>query len=351
MLVLIFLVRLGARRKANTNIYSTQTSMKHCPFCKHELQHWGKTAAGATRFYCSHCKRTATNKKRKDVRERHLRYELDLWLGGKDSLQEIAARYGSTRQTLWKHFRPLLAFPFEPSIPQEPIHTLILDATYIHSNQLCALVAIDEKDRVYWRFAPYESYDAWYRFLKLFPKPEVVVMDGQKGLFLAATRLWPFTGIQRCQFHVVSFVSQYTGRRPKDGPAREILDILYQLKNSKTPEGRDRWKILYHNWERKYQPELYAKNVWGNFQYPRLRSVRFIIRKAMPNLFTFLEYPDCPNTTNLVEGWVNSAVAEAIRRHRGITAEEKKTLVSIILSHLKRKNHKEERVSGTELSV
>jgi hypothetical protein len=163
-------------------------------------------------------------------------------------------------------------------------------------------------------------------------------MDGQKGLFLAALRLWPFTGIQRCQFHVISFVSQYTGRRPKDGPTREILDILYQLKYAKTPEGRDRWIVLYKNWERKYQIELYERNVWGNFKYPKLRSVRYIIRKALPNLFTFLEYPGAPNTTNLVEGWVNSAVAEAIRRHRGITAEEKKTLVSIVLSHLKRTN-------------
>ncbi len=118
-----------------------------------------------------------------------------------------------------------------------------------------------------------------------------------------------------------------------------------------TPEGRDRWKILYHNWERKYQPELYARNVWGNFKYPRLRSVRYIIRKAMPNLFTFLDYPGCPNTTNLVEGWVNSAVAEAIRRHRGITADEKKTLVSIILSHLKRKAPKTEKVPEIGLSV
>jgi len=168
-------------------------------------------------------------------------------------------------------------------------------------------------------------------------EPKVVVMDGQKGLFLAARRLWPLIPIQRCQFHVISFASQYTGRRPKDEAGRAILDILYQLKDSKSIEGKNRWLGLYKNWENKYQPELYAKNGWGNFQYPRLRSVRYVIRKALPNLFTFLDYPGTPNTTNLVEGWVNSAVAEALRRHRGLNELEKKTLVSIVLSHLKRK--------------
>ncbi|MBI5221160.1 MAG: hypothetical protein HY978_05025 [Candidatus Liptonbacteria bacterium] len=56
----------------------------------------------------------------------------------------------------------------------------------------------------------------------------------------------------------------------------------------------------------------------------------------MPDLFTYLDYPSCPNTTNLVEGWVNTAIAEGLGRHRGLKLSQKKTLVSIILSNLKR---------------
>ncbi len=292
--------------------------MKYCPYCKHAVQRWGRTAAGSARFFCSACKRTITHKKRKDVEERHLRHELDLWLGGKDSLDEIAQAHHQTRQTFWKHLRPLLTFPFEPSIPREPMDLLILDATYIHKNELCALVAINEQDRIFWRFAPRESYEQWYEFLKLFPRPKVVVMDGQKGLFLAARTLWPYVPIQRCQFHVISFCTHYTGRRPKEDATQAILEILYQLKYAKTLEGRDRWLRMYKSWENKYEPYLLARSRWGDFRYPKLRSIRYIIRKALPNLFTFLDYPGTPNTTNLVEGWVNAAVAEAIRRHRGI---------------------------------
>jgi len=269
--------------------------------------------------------------------QRHLRRELDLWLGGKDSLSEIAAHYRSTRQSLWRKFHPFFNVAFEPEIPHDPpMRTLILDATYIHGRTLCALVAIDERDRVFWRFAPYESYETWFKFLALFPTPETVVMDGQKGLFAAARFLWPEARIQRCQFHVVSFAIQYLGRHPKDEAGQSILGLLYRLKEVKTPEARDRWIMLFKIWQKQYERQLLARSEAGAFQYPRLRSVRYILRRALPHLFTYIDHPGTPNTTNLVEGWVNSAVAEALRRHRGLKEYEKKTLVSVVLFHLTR---------------
>ncbi len=264
-----------------------------------------------------------------------------MWLGGKDSLKEIAAHYHVTRQTLWRRFHPFFNFAFEPKIPQEPMRMLILDGTYIHSRYLCALVAIDEHDRVFWRFVRYESYENWFKFLANFPEPQVVVMDGQKGLFAAARALWPDVKVQRCQFHVVSFALQYLGRHPKDEAGKTMLDLLYRLKEVKTVAHRDKWLTLHTIWEKQYEKEFAARNEWGNFRYPRLRSVRYIMRRALPNLFTYIDNPGTPNTTNLVEGWVNSAIAEALRRHRGLTEYEKKYMVSILLSHLTRGEKKE----------
>ncbi|HWC58028.1 MAG TPA: transposase [Candidatus Paceibacterota bacterium] len=310
--------------------------MKHCPYCHHLLQRYGYTNAGTKRFFCPSCERTVTAHKRQDVTERHLRHELDQWLGGKDSLTEIAKRYHSTRQTFWHHFRPIMSFPFAPAILHDkPVDMLILDATYIHKNSLCALVAIDEYDRVFWRFANHESFARWKEFLALFPKPSAVVMDGQKGLFAAAKALWPNVKIQRCQFHVISFAMHYLGRHPKDEAGKEIQQLLYKLKEVKTMERKHWWILLYRIWEARYE-KLLSEKEGRRYKHQKLRSVRFLIRKALPNLFTYLEHPGLPNTTNLVEGWVNAAVAEAIRRHRGLKDFEKETLVSIVLSHLKR---------------
>lgn len=314
---------------------------KSCPDCARPMQRWGKTAKGTPRFFCPACKKT-TVYKRKDTRRRHLLHEMDLWLGGKDSLSEIAGRSHRTRQALWKDFHSFFEAVPEPKVPKDiASKILIVDGTYVHGHILCAMVAIDEKDNLFWKFAPYESFASWHSFLVQFPQPEVVVMDGQKGLFSVVKMMWPSTRIQRCQFHVVQFAIQYLGRNPKDEAGQELLKILYTLKEAKTPEARDHWLMFYKIWEKQYEKPLTEKGEGGRFKNPRLRSTRLIIRRALPNLFTFLDIPGCPNTTNLVEGWVNNALAEALRWHRGLRLHEKKALVSIVLSHLARGGHVE----------
>ncbi|MBI2888724.1 MAG: hypothetical protein HYY10_02250, partial [Candidatus Liptonbacteria bacterium] len=89
-------------------------------------------------------------------------------------------------------------------------------------------------------------------------------------------------------------------------------------------------------WEKQYEKVFAERNESGEHVHRKLRSVRGIVRRALPDLFTYLDYPGCPNTTNLVEGWVNTVLTEGLRRHRGLHLSQKKTLVSVILSHLQR---------------
>lgn len=301
------------------------------------MQKWGKTSAGNTRFFCPQCHKTSTWH-RNDVEKRHSMNQLKKWLTGKDSLTEIARAERKTRQALWKEFHPLFENFKEKEIPaRTKTRVLIVDGCYIHGHSLCVLVAIDEKNKIYWHFAPYESYLHWMSFLSSFSEPDVIVMDGQKGLFAAATVLWPRVAVQRCQFHVIAFATEYIGRKPRDAAGKKILDILYKLKKVKTKEDRDRWLALYKGWENEYESFFLGKDKYGNFVHKRLRSIRLIMRKALPYIFTFLNYPGAPNTTNLVEGWVNGALSEALRLHRGLRKHEKKLLASVVLSHLKRK--------------
>ncbi len=234
----------------------------------------------------------------------------------------------------------------EPDLP-DLIKTriLIVDGTYIHGHTLCALIAVDENDKIYWKFAPYESYAAWCNFLSSFTEPDIIIMDGQKGLFAAARTLWPKASVQRCQFHLVAFAIQYIGRRPKEKIGQDLMDILYTLKDAKTHDLRDAWIRSYRQWEEKYEMFISAKDANRKYIRPRLRGARLIIRRALPFLFTFLDHPGSPNTTNLVEGWINGAMAEALRLHRGLRIHEKKTLATIILSDLIRNKTKEKSIT------
>lgn len=312
----------------------------HCRECGARMQRWGHSRQGKPRFYCRTCKKTATPR-RDDAERRQSLAELREWLSGKETLSRLAEKSHRSRETLSRRFRKLMdEAGKEPALPDRiPARILIVDGTYIHSRTLVALVAIDEHDNLYWKFAKYESFATWADFLSSFSGPDIVITDGQKGLLSAIRALWPKAGVQRCQFHLVSFAIHYLGRKPKEALGKELLELLYNLKYAKTFETRDAWLASYRDWEQKYDSFLAARDANGRYLRPRARSARYVVRRALPHLFTFLDHEGAPNTTNLVEGWVNGAVAEALRLHRGLREHEKRALATIILSQLKRKNH------------
>ena len=308
----------------------------YCAECGELMERWGKTAAGTPRYRCAACRKSSIIH-RPDTHVRHDKNRFVEWLTGVENKNEIAKKYGITRRALTKEFGSFFRTGYEPSIPADlEINLLIVDAKYIHGSELCALVAVTESDHIFWQFASEECYGTWYGFLIKFPAPRIVVADGQKGMSRFVKRHWPGTAFQRCHFHVVLLVTHYLSRNPKEEAGRVILDLVHQLRHIKTVEARDRWKLFHVIWEKQYAKVFNLKNESGDYVHRKLRSVRFVMRRALPNLFTYLEYPGCPNTTNLVEGWVNTAIAEGLRRHRGLKLSQKKTLVSIILSHLKR---------------
>jgi len=300
------------------------------------MQRWGKTAAGTPRYRCFWCKKSSIIH-RDDTRVRHKEDRLVTWLTGTESAASIAQRYGITRQGLWKESR--LFFGKNPNgmAPQGyQAHILIVDAKFIHGRVLCALIAVTEHGKIFWQFAEAECYRTWSLFLVGFSPPEVVVADGQKGMSHFVKRHWPTTAFQRCHFHMVLLVTHYLSRNPKDEAGQVIVKLVHELKTVKTHTDKDRWLMFHTIWEKQYLKAFQEKNESGGYAHRKLRSVRFVLRRALPDLFTYLDFPGCPNTTNLVEGWTNTAIAEGLRRHRGMHLSQKKTLVSIILSNLKR---------------
>jgi hypothetical protein len=269
-----------------------------------------------------------------------MRHEYDrcvAWLTGVQNKAAIAKRYGVSRQALTEEFRRFFKEPVEAPIPGAcAMNLLIVDAKYIHHRVLCVLVALADDGRIFWRFAPEERYGTWREFLSSFSPPKIVVADGHKGMNFFVKRHWPGTAFQRCHFHMVLLLTHYLTRNPKDTAGRDILDLAHRLKTIRTREEKNQWLLLHRIWEHQYEKIFNEKTESGQYRYRKLRSVRTIMRRALPDLFTYLDYPGCPNTTNLVEGWINTAIAEGLGRHRGLTSSRKKTLVSIILSHLKR---------------
>lgn len=291
----------------------------------------GYTHTGRQRYWCATC-RTRRSVSRPDLARRNERARFVAWITGVRSLADLASEGGVSRWTLSRRFVPFFA---EEAIPEIPgtIRILIVDGTYAHGTDLCVLVGVTENRHVVWRFAKRETSASWSAFLRSLPRPDVVVCDGQKGLLRAICTTWPGIRIQRCQFHVILLATTYLTRKPKTEAGRALLSLLYRLKDTKDAEARDRWTLHFHTWERRHAASLRRGGAAGK---NKLASARYLVRHALPHLFTFLDVPDCPNTTNLVEGWVNARLAEAMRRHRGLPLSHQKALVTVLLAYLAR---------------
>lgn len=243
-----------------------------------------------------------------------------------------------TRRTLSKHFQSHFAFPAPDQIPNT-IRTLILDGMRIHGRPLVVLVAFVDQGRVCWSFAAQEDTAAWHAFLCRFPRPEVVVCDGQKGLYKAISILWPQIPLQRCHFHVAQLARRYLTRSPRTDAGCDARTLIHAIPRVSTLVAAQAWRQSWDAWEEQYAVVLSERTRYTDgtrirwwYAHRNLRGIRSLIRGALPNLFTHLAYQGTPNTTNHVEGGVNAIIAEALRLHRGLRIHQKKTLVSLLLT-------------------
>lgn len=309
----------------------------YCEGCGGRMRRNGRTRAGTERYRCMGCK-ISTTIHRPDLHRLHDRKRFIRWLTGAQNKEDIAQRYGVSRRALTKEFKPFFRESSLCPIPEKfQARMLIVDGKYIHKRQLCVLTALTEEDRIFWWFADEERYGTWYGFLIHFAAPDVVVADGQKGMNSFVKKWWPHTLFQRCHFHFIQNVIECTTRDPKDATGKEIFSLACQLPEIKTEEEKKRWLQFHFLWEKQYEKVFSEKTDAGGFKYRKLRKVRGMFRRAIPDLFTYLDIPGCPNTTNDVEGWINRSLDEHLGRHRGLRPLQKKTLVSVVLSNLKRK--------------
>ena len=205
-----------------------------------------------------------------------------------------------------------------------------------------ALIGLADRQKLYWSFTARETSESWCELLKKLPRPAVVVCDGQTGLLAGLKALWPLVAIQRCHFHVLKLARVYLTSRPKTEAGQELANLLRTLVLRRVLDQAIEFKNIFQTWCQKYHDLLAERSGYTDdrgkkhwwYTHRKLRGVRSLILHALPQLFTFIDYPDCPNTTNEVEGGVNAQIAEALRLHRGLRIHQKPTLISFLLAKI-----------------
>lgn len=301
---------------------------------------WGYTRAQSIRWRCVRCRRGQCWK-RNDVSLRNRERLQNRWMLGVASLASVARRLRVHRTTLSRRFRALKTSPFRispRSLARPPV--IVLDGTTISKQTVLAVVydAISDQPLA-WSFVSRERFDSWHPLLIRISaryQPHAIVSDGQKGLLKASKSVFPDTPHQRCIAHIIRLSIAWLTRNPQTFAGQELRVLVRMLARTKTPPDARRWRDSFVLWNAYYEPFLKEKSVnhltggkW--YTHRKLRAVRSLILRALPNMFLFVADRRIPNTTNVVEGGINAPLAELLHRHRGITEQQKKALVTRFL--------------------
>jgi hypothetical protein len=176
------------------------------------------------------------------------------------------------------------------------------------------------------------------------------VIDGKAGSIKAAKDRWPKIIIQRCQFHVIHYVATLLTKHPETQAARRFKSLVGKITLVKTTSNWKKWVLELKHWyllygnflvERTFQENSFTptgRRKW-HYTHGRLHAAFSHVKNAFPNLFQYLRYPQIPNTSNRIEGGVNSFLQRKLDIHRGLTLEGQQQLISAFLKSKQRANN------------
>ena len=150
---------------------------------------------------------------------------------------------------------------------------------------------------------------------------------------------WNHTSIQRCQFHISLNFKQKFGRKLATPQAKQLRQITRLICHIDTPFRLKLWWLLFSDFSNKL--DLFIKH--SNLFYKTKETIEInkvkLFRKKLYNLWKSGELFACViedrfkvyNTTNKVEGGVNTGISELIADHRGATEEMQCFIVEVFL--------------------
>lgn len=157
-----------------------------------------------------------------------------------------------------------------------------------------------------------------------------IVCDGLRGLFSELRRY----RVQMCQFHQLMIIRRYLTQTPDIQASKELLELSKML----TKTDKDSFIHALEQWHERWCDFLKERSTdkktgKTTYKHPRLRSAYLSLKRNMPWLWTFADYPELhiPNTNNALEGTF-ADIKTKLRVHSGITKMRRKALIEEYLA-------------------
>lgn len=297
-----------------------------CPKCGSlDNIKWG-ARSGIQRYKCSECGHMFSAR-RKEITSSNRFIWFKKWVSGRMTIDEIADRSGYSTRQLHRWFDEYLdTSPSWTMNTSKPIY-LLIDGTY-YSDDHCLIVyrAENLKRTIFYRFTTHEDDDEIASDLinirDLGYDVIGITTDGGDNIVRAVQYVFPDVPRQRCVVHVQRECLAQITQRPRSPEARLFRNMVQQLSIVRTVNDKLWWLNVYSGWAEENKEYIFQKGViyYSHQEYyvhNDLRKAYIHLKRALPNLFTYIDYPGIPKTTNALEAFFGH-IKDQIRSHRGL---------------------------------
>lgn len=294
-----------------------------------EVIRW-EIQAGKQRFKCKNCGILFTqNRPEQKIKNRFIWFKK--WILERQTYKTLCRDSGYSKDTLQRTFYKILEqSPTLKIIKKEQVN-LRMDATYFA--QFCLVAYQDDFDGYTQliRFTDGEHYEEikedLNNLLLLGVKLESITTDGHKSVLKAIKKTDGDIIIQRCLVHIQRMCLIWLTKFPKHIAGQELRKHILLLLKIKTQNDKIWWKNELSEWYLKHQEYINEKTFnleTGRYWYTHklLRRSYFTIKRALPNMFHYLENPNITKATNGIEGYF-SHLKNYLDLHRGLTLKNR----------------------------
>ncbi len=249
------------------------------------------------------------------------------YIEGRQTLVQLAAKYGVDKSTIWRHLRSMRHIRV---IPRYKSVIVNMDTTYWERNFGLMVIKDSFRNRIIWyKFVRHETVSDYLEGIRWLDAHgftiHAIVCDGMRGQFHSLS-CYP---VQMCQFHQVMIVRRYLTGSPELPASQELLGMARSMFHTDRNAFIGELETWYGRWENFLRERTVGRDGRRTtYTHRRLRSVYLSLKRNMPWLWTFYDNPQLhiPNTNNAQEG-VFTDIKIKLRVHSGISKERRKTII------------------------
>jgi transposase-like protein len=160
---------------------------------------------------------------------------------------------------------------------------------------------------------------------------ESVTCDGLINILKAVRKASSNTVIHRCLVHIQRETLNWLGRNPQSLAGQELRLIIKKLHTINNHEKWSYWVVGLVKWYEKHKDFVNKKSYKSDtkrywFTHKSVHKAFVHIRRALPNMFHYLDNPRIPKSTNGLESFFGH-LKQNISLHRGLSKEHHRNYI------------------------